>query len=32
MQTLTLSQGFILGEGSLSIANLIMQGLRVPHF
>ncbi|KAF4507029.1 hypothetical protein G6O67_005706 [Ophiocordyceps sinensis] len=27
-----LASGFILGEGSLSIANLIMQGLRVPHF
>ncbi|OAA58852.1 oligonucleotide transporter [Cordyceps fumosorosea ARSEF 2679] len=27
-----LASGFILGEGFLSIANLIMEGLSVPHF
>lgn len=28
---LTLSKGFILGEGFLSIVNLFLQGLGVPH-
>jgi uncharacterized oligopeptide transporter (OPT) family protein len=28
---LTLTQGFILGEGFLSIVNLFLQGLGVPH-
>ncbi|KAK7398752.1 OPT superfamily [Neonectria punicea] len=27
-----LASGFILGEGFLSIVNLFLQGLRVPHF
>ncbi|KAM4059313.1 OPT oligopeptide transporter protein [Hirsutella rhossiliensis] len=27
-----LASGFILGEGFLSIVNLTMQGLRIPHF
>jgi uncharacterized oligopeptide transporter (OPT) family protein len=27
-----LASGFILGEGFLSIVNLVLQGLRVPHF
>lgn len=25
-------QGFILGEGFLSIVNLVLQGFQVPHF
>jgi uncharacterized oligopeptide transporter (OPT) family protein len=25
-------KGFILGEGFLSIVNLVLQGLQVPHF
>ncbi|KAG8417831.1 OPT super [Metarhizium acridum] len=31
-QLIILASGFILGEGFLSIANLILQGLKVPHF
>ncbi|KHN99272.1 Oligopeptide transporter OPT superfamily [Metarhizium album ARSEF 1941] len=30
-QLIILASGFILGEGFLSIANLILQGLKVPH-
>lgn len=29
---LTIHKGFILGEGFLSIVNLILQGVKAPHF
>ena len=32
LSSLTHGQGFILGEGFLSIVNLVLQGLQVPHF
>lgn len=32
LRALTGCQGFILGEGFLSIVNLLLQGFGVPHY
>jgi len=32
LSLLTCRKGFILGEGFLSIVNLLLQGFQVPHY